>query len=228
MLIKFQIILKNFMKLLLITNYNHKVSKQLIRFLRSKKINFDYIDSNKKKKIKISKNYDYLISFLNSEYISKSVRKKIRINSFNFHPGPPEYPGFGCYNFALLNESRFYGNTLHIINDKFDNGKIINVNKFRVSYKKINLEKLIHMTHIQIIKQAKKFINKILNNNLESKCNLKWKRKAFTKKEFEKAREIKLNDSRENVLRKIRAFSYKNYESVYIKFKGYKFEFEKK
>ena len=73
------------MRLLLIINYNHKVSKQFVKFLKFKKISFDYIDSSKKKKIKISKNYDYLISFLNSMYINKSVRKKIKINSFNFH-----------------------------------------------------------------------------------------------------------------------------------------------
>ena len=125
------------MRLLLIINYNHKVSKQFVKFLKFKKISFDYIDSSKKKKIKISKNYDYLISFLNSMYINKSVRKKIKINSFNFHPGPPEYPGFGCYNFAMLDKVNFYGSTVHIINDKFDSGKIINVKKFKFSYKNL-------------------------------------------------------------------------------------------
>ena len=216
------------MKLLLITNYNHKVSKQLVKYLKFKKIQFDYIDSSKKKEIKISKRYDYLISFLNSIYINKSVRKKIKINSINFHPGPPEYPGFGCYNFALLDRVNFYGSTVHIINDKFDSGKIIDVNKFKISYKKFNLEKLISKTHRNIIKQAKDLINIIQNKELKIKGNFKWKKKAYTKKEFEIAREIKLNDSKENLLKKIKAFSYKNYESVYINFKGSKFEFKKK
>ena len=216
------------MKLLLITNYNHKVSKQLVKYLKFKKIRFDYIDSSKKKEIKISKRYDYLISFLNSIYINKSVRKKIKINSINFHPGPPEYPGFGCYNFALLDRVNFYGSTVHIINDKFDSGKIIDVNKFKISYKKLNLEKLISKTHRNIIKQAKDLINIIQNKELKIKGNFKWKKKAYTKKEFEIAREIKLNDSKENLLKKIKAFSYKNYESVYINFKGLKFEFKKK
>ena len=40
MLIKFQIVLKNFMRLLLISNYNHKASKQLVKFLKEKKIRF--------------------------------------------------------------------------------------------------------------------------------------------------------------------------------------------
>ena len=216
------------MKLLIITNYNHKVSKQLVKYLKFKKIRFDYIDSSKKKEIKISKRYDYLISFLNSIYINKSVRKKIKINSINFHPGPPEYPGFGCYNFALLDRVNFYGSTVHIINDKFDSGKIIDVNKFKISYKKLNLEKLISKTHRNIIKQAKDLINIIQNKELKIKGNFKWKKKAYTKKEFEIAREIKINDSKENVLKKIKAFSYKDYESVYINFKGFKFEFKNK
>ena len=216
------------MKLLLITNCKHKVSKKIINYIKLKKISFDYIDSSNKKKIKILKKYDYLISFLNSVYIDKSIRKKIKINSFNFHPGPPEYPGFGCYNFALLDKVNYYGSTIHIINDKFDNGKIINVKRFKISYKKINLEKLINKTHENIIKQAKEFINIILNKKLKNESNLKWKKKAYTRKEFEIAREIKFNDSKEKVLNKIKAFSYKDYESIYINFKGLKFELKKK
>ncbi len=215
------------MKILLITNYKHKASKQLVNFLKKKKIDFNYIDSSKKK-IQITNTYDYLISFLNPVYINRNIRKKIKINSFNFHPGPPEYPGFGCYNFALLDKVNFYGTTVHIIDDKFDNGKIIDIKKFKISYKKINLDKLIKMTHNNIFKQAKNFLKKILNHQLKIKNNLKWKRRAFTKKEFEIAREIKLNESKKSVLKKIKAFSYKNYESVYIKHKGMKFELKTK
>ena len=173
------------MKLLIITNYKHKASKQFINYLKLKKIDFDYIDSDKKKKIKISKKYDYLISFLNRLYINSNTRKKIKINSFNFHPGPPEYPGYGCYNFALLDKANSYGSTIHIMNNKFDNGEILNIKRFKISYKKINLDKLIAMTHKNIIKQAKKFINDILRGKLRVNNIYKWKKKAYTKKKFE-------------------------------------------
>ena len=111
--------------------------------MKLKRINFDYVDTSLKKKIKITKNYDFLISFLNPAYINKSIRNKIKKNSYNFHPGPPEYPGFGCYNFALLNKTKFYGSTIHVIDDKLDSGEIVNVKKFKISYKNISLEKLI-------------------------------------------------------------------------------------
>ena len=216
------------MKFLVITNYKHKVSKEFIKYLKFKKINFDYIDSSKNKKIDISKKYEYLISFLNPHYINNKVRNRIRFNSFNFHPGPPEYPGFGCYNFALLDEVNFYGSTIHLINDKFDNGKIINVKKFKIPYKKINLERLIKLTHKNIIKQAKKFIDDVIKNKIKVNNKFRWKKKAYTKKEFELAREIKLYDSKRNILKKLKAFTYKDYKSVYINLKGIKFEFKTK
>ena len=54
-LIKFQHILKNFMRILIITNYNHNASKEIVKFLKFKKLKFDHIDSNKKKKLKFQK-----------------------------------------------------------------------------------------------------------------------------------------------------------------------------
>ena len=84
------------------------------------------------------------------------------------------------------------------------------------------------MTHKSIIKQAKDFINDILNEQLKINDKLKWKKKAFTKKKIEIEREIKLNDSKKRILKKIKAFTYKDYESVYINLKGFKFEFKKK
>lgn len=216
------------MELLVITNLKHKVSKEFIEHLKSIKIKFDIIDISKQKKIKIFKRYNYLISFLNSKYISRNIRQKIKKDSYNFHPGPPEYPGFGCYNFALLDRAKFYGSTIHLMNDKFDDGQIINVKKFRISNQKLNLEKLILKTHQNIFIQAKEFINCLLSDNIKVNNHLKWKRKAFTKREFEIARKIDLKDTKLTIQKKIRAFSYKNYDSVFLKLKGFKFELKKR
>ena len=68
------------MKFLIITNCKHKASKQFLKYLKLRRINFDYIDSSKKKNINFSKKYDYLISFLNKSYISDKLRSKIKIN----------------------------------------------------------------------------------------------------------------------------------------------------
>ena len=218
------------MKILLLTNKSHKVSLEVIKFLNIKKIKFTCIDTGLKRKIKITERYDYLFSFLNPVFIKKDIRKKIKRISINFHPGPPEYPGYGCYNFALLDAVNSYGCTAHEVNDKIDNGKIIDVRRFRFKYKNINLEKLIKMTHKNSFFQFKKIINQIIKNNyVEINKNEKWEKKtAYTKNEFEKARKINLKESVANILKKIKAFSYKNYETVYLEIKGRRYELKEK
>ena len=218
------------MKILLLTNKSHKVSLKVIKLLKIKKIKFKCIDTGLKNKIKITERYDYLFSFLNPVFIKKDIRKKIKRISINFHPGPPEYPGYGCYNFALLDAVNSYGCTAHEVNDKIDNGKIIDVRRFRFKYKNINLEKLIKMTHKNSFFQFKKIINQIIKNNyVEINKNEKWEKKtAYTKNEFEKARKINLKESVANILKKIKAFSYKNYETVYLEIKGRRYELKEK
>ena len=52
--------------------------------------------------------------------------------AINFHPGPPEYPGIGCTNYAIYNEDKNYGVTCHIMTDKIDDGLILSVNRFKI------------------------------------------------------------------------------------------------
>ena len=47
--------------------------------------------------------------------------------AINFHPGPPEYRGVGCVNYAFFDNVKSYGCTAHRINQKIDNGPIIDV-----------------------------------------------------------------------------------------------------
>lgn len=217
------------MKILLLTNKRHKVALEAIKFLKKKKINFKCIDTKIQNRIKISGKFDYLFSFLNPLFINRDVRKKIKKNSINIHPGPPEYPGYGCYNFALLDGAKSYGCTTHQINDKIDNGKIIEVKRFKLKYDNINLEKLIKITHKNCLFLFKKIINKIIKNGyIKIEKNEKWKRKAYTKIQFEKARKINLNDTEKNILKKIKAFSYKNFACIYFKIKGKKYEIKEK
>ena len=174
------------MSLLLITNLQHKASKKLIKFLEFQKINFDCIDTSLKKKIKITKNYDYLISFLNPVFINKSIRNKIKKKSYNFHPGPPEYPGFGCYNFALLDKTKFYGSTIHLIDNKLDSGEIVSVKKFKISYENITLEKLISRTHKNLLNQGRRFVLDLMNEKKDLKKNLNGLKKLIRKRSLKK------------------------------------------
>ena len=175
----------------------------------------------KKDELSLSrKKFDYLISFLYSKVIPIKILKNTNICNINFHPGPPKYPGYGCYNYAILNGDKNYACTVHLMNSKFDNGKIIDVESFSIS-KKLTLENLIKKTHQKLFFLLKKNLKK--NFKIEAN-NYRWGKKYYTKKEFEKKREVKPNISAKDFKKKLRAFQYKGYPSLYVKIRGVKFE----
>jgi len=75
---------------------------------------------------------DLLISYLSPWIIPAKLLNNTRDWAINFHTGPPEYPGIGCVNFALYNEEPIYGITSHIMEDKVDTGRIIDVIRFKI------------------------------------------------------------------------------------------------
>ena len=72
---------------------------------------------------------EYIISYLCPLLIPSNVLKKAKILALNFHPGPPEYPGIGCTNYAIYNEDSNYGATCHIMSEKIDDGEILEVKR---------------------------------------------------------------------------------------------------
>ena len=80
----------------------------------------------------LKKRYDFLISYRSKKIISDKILKKAFFAAVNFHPGPPEFRGIGCANFALIKNVKFYGFTIHIMDRKVDHGKKLLSKKFKI------------------------------------------------------------------------------------------------
>ena len=78
----------------------------------------------------IDNKYDIIISYISNWIIPEIVLQKTKRWNINFHPGPPEYPGTGCFNFAIYDSAENYGATAHIMDPLVDRGKIISVKRF--------------------------------------------------------------------------------------------------
>ena len=63
----------------------------------------------------------------------------------------------GGVNYAIFNGDKYFGSTIHFIDEKIDNGKILKVSRFRI-LKNDNVETLLKKTHKTLYKEAKKFI----------------------------------------------------------------------
>lgn len=93
---------------------------------------------------------EYIFCFRSLFILPKYLIDRASIAAINFHPAPPEYPGSGCLNFALYDESEFYGVTAHLMNEKIDNGKIIECRRFPI-IQNDTVDSLLERTHIKLL-----------------------------------------------------------------------------
>ena len=213
---------------------NCSYSNRIKRLLEKSSKKFYYFESSRigekinKKYLKL--NYDYIFCFRSFYILKNNILKKVNKAAINFHPGPPEYRGKGCVNYALYENSKFYGCTAHLINLKVDSGKIIDVKKFNIN-KKNSISEVLAKTYetmsslaISTIKNIKKNPDFVENQILKNK-DMKWSNKIRKLKDlnnfYQKNKNIKKND----FFKKIRATDTPKFKP-YIKLYGKKFILE--
>ena len=75
---------------------------------------------------------DLIISYLSQWILPGELLSNASIAAINFHPGPPEYPGIGCTNFAVYNGEKEYGISCHHMLAKVDTGELVAVKRFPI------------------------------------------------------------------------------------------------
>ncbi|MEQ8507374.1 MAG: formyltransferase family protein [Rhodospirillaceae bacterium] len=73
-----------------------------------------------------------LISFCSPVIVPADYLRKIDCGSYNFHPGPPSYPGRYPSVFALYDEVETFGITVHEMVERVDEGAIIEARWFPI------------------------------------------------------------------------------------------------
>jgi methionyl-tRNA formyltransferase len=73
-----------------------------------------------------------LIAFVTPEIVSKGMLARLGYGAFNFHPGPPGYPGWAPAHFALYERATEFGATVHVMVEQVDAGPIIDVARFPI------------------------------------------------------------------------------------------------
>jgi methionyl-tRNA formyltransferase len=73
-----------------------------------------------------------LIAFVTPVIVPPAVLAQLGYGAFNFHPGPPSYPGWAPAHFALYEQATEFGATAHVMVDKVDAGPIVAVELFPI------------------------------------------------------------------------------------------------
>ncbi len=171
---------------------------------------------------------DYIVCFRSLSILPDSLLKKARIAAINFHPAPPEYPGSGSINFALYDEVDAYGVTAHLMNEKVDNGKILEVRRFPVR-KGDNLLGVLERTHSELYHLCSDFVSALATVGESyvpvkiAECEgVSWGGEARLLKELEKLQTIDVGIEKSELERIIRATDIEGFPPK-VMLHGYKF-----
>jgi len=207
-------------KILFFGKFGDQYSKKLLSYLKNNFSNVKYVastthDKSINKKI-LEWSGDYIFSFRSYFILPESLIKSAKIAAINFHPGPPNYRGIGCVNFALYNEERTYGVIAHLMKKKIDNGEILKYTKFSIKHK-TSLEEVLNKTHFELYKLAMYFFKKIYLNKLNiKKCinknrKINWSKKIYTKQDMLKLYNLNIKINKKEFKKIIKATVYKNF-----------------
>lgn len=74
-----------------------------------------------------------LIAFTTSIIVPGDLLDRIGFGAYNFHPGPPTYPGLAPAHFACYDGTTQYGVTAHVMIERVDAGPIVAFDPFQIS-----------------------------------------------------------------------------------------------
>ena len=97
--------------------------------------------------------------------LSKKFVRNFKGKIINIHPSLlPKYKGLNTFQRVLKSKEKFTGCTVHFVDEKLDNGKIIIKNKVAIDNKD-NIKTLKKKVQVQEYKAYSSAIRKIFNSN---------------------------------------------------------------
>ena len=171
---------------------------------------------------------NYIFCFRSTFILPKNIIDKAKIAAINFHPGSPEYPGSGCLNYALYENSNIYGVTAHLITEKIDDGDIIECRRFPI-YESDTVRTLLDRTHVNLLDLFFDVISGIaingkyfIDNSLKNSTNEKWSGLKRKIKDLNNLSIVDKNISENELKKLIRATYTENFPTKII-LHGYEF-----
>jgi len=162
---------------------------------------------------------DFLVSFLAQWVLPEAVINRARVQAVNFHPGPPEYPGTGCYNFAIYDEAPAYGATCHVMAPRVDAGDILAVSRFPL-LPEDSVATLRERTLDHLLRLLEAWLGAQVGGRPMAPCGERWARAATTRRQLEALGEITLGMDERDALRRIRAMHFPGFPGARLRVGG--------
>ncbi len=164
---------------------------------------------------------DLVVSYLFWEKIKEPLITGPKYGCINFHPAPlPDFRGVGGYNIAIYEKLKEWGVSAHFVDQDFDTGDIIKVNRFPINSEELTAFSLEQTTQDYLLELFKEVMLEFKLKKSGVPRRKQGNGRYIDRSEFERIRRITNKDSQEEIERKIRAFWYPPYEGAYVEIDG--------
>ena len=147
-----------------------------------------------------------LIAFATDVIVPRNVLDQLGYGAYNFHPGPPQYPGWAPAYFALYDQAREFGATLHVMVERVDAGPIVAVELFEIPAD-INVAGLNELAYAHLAQLFRRSA-KALASQAEPlpELSIRWNEKRNSRRGLEAICDIPLSISKQELERRIKVF----------------------
>ncbi len=162
---------------------------------------------------------DFIISYLCPAVVPCKLLDRASLAAINFHNGPPEYPGIGCVNFAIYDDSRSYGATCHHMSPAVDSGNIIKVRRFDVAPVE-TVWTLLSRTNSVMFELFCEISPFLIHKRTLPSSPERWTRSAFRRKQLEALCRLDRDMASGEIDRRVRATTFPGAPGAYFEIGG--------
>ena len=160
---------------------------------------------------------DVVVSFLFWRLIREPLISLGRIGCLNFHPAPlPDFRGLGGYNVAILEGLREWGVSCHFVDEGFDTGDLVEVERFVIDDRAETAFSLDLRSQERLFGLFTRVMRSVLSGEELARAP-QGQGRYVTREEFESLRLVRPGD---DLQRKLRAFWYPPHAGAEVEVDG--------
>jgi methionyl-tRNA formyltransferase len=147
-----------------------------------------------------------LVAFATPVIVPSGVLDALGYGAYNFHPGPPAYPGWAPAHFALYEGATEFGATVHAMAARVDSGPIVEAVHFSIPAD-IGVQGLEGLAYAHLARLFWRLAKHLADETDPlPHSTLQWGRRTFSRRAYRAICDIPLDISKEELDRRLRVF----------------------
>jgi methionyl-tRNA formyltransferase len=166
-----------------------------------------------------------LIGYFTDVIVPQHILDAIGYGSYNFHPGSPDYPGWGPAHFAIYDQAPAFGVTAHVMHARVDSGPIIGSETFAVP-PGTSVQRLEQFAFVALVRLFSDLAEALVLGAPLAELPIAWSGQTCTRRGIRAMRDVNAALSKNDLERRIAAFGEdQTGDGLFVTLHGHRFRY---